>query len=83
MLTAAEWARNGKDNQYLWPHERLIKVYNMLQSLQVELDDVTNEFIKPEFTRLTQELFLEVSHERRAYIGDRLNEIGDNRPGVN
>jgi hypothetical protein len=82
-LEAAEWARRGRLEAHLWPHERLQPVYEMCQRLQPDLSAVEQEFIRPEADRLLAEIAdPATSHQRRAIIGDRLAAIGDPRPGV-
>jgi formylglycine-generating enzyme required for sulfatase activity len=80
---ADQWEQSGRNRAFLWPHERLRLVYAMLERLKSDLDEVTRDFIKLEFERLMDEISdLTTNHRRRALIGDRLAEIGDNRPGV-
>ncbi|GAA0421092.1 hypothetical protein GCM10010160_56220 [Acrocarpospora corrugata] len=79
---AADWDRAGRPDTFLWPHERLIMAEAMVQNLDPELDPVIEEFIIPEVTRILTELEGDSTHQRRASLGDRLFEIGDNRPGV-
>jgi formylglycine-generating enzyme required for sulfatase activity len=68
----------------LWLHERLQMVYAMLERLgSPKLDPLVQEFIRPEFERLIEEINTpQTTHFRRAAIGDRLAVIGDTRPGV-
>src|SRR6266704_58442 len=79
---AQDWDRSGRQETFLWPHERLSIVDGMLANLDPELDDVVAEFIVPESSRLIEELQGACSHERRAAIGDRLASIGDPRLGT-
>jgi HEAT repeat protein len=74
---AAEWAQNGRDDAFRWPHERLEPVYAMVARLGTSLDPVTAEFVEPEHERLVpllRDAALE-SH-RRQNIVDRLVAIG-------
>ena len=86
QVAAREWERAGYDPTHLWPHERLAPVQETLTRLGVErirLDEPTRSFLRPEAERLLEELELSAtSHYRRAEIGDRLDRIGDPRPGV-
>jgi hypothetical protein len=83
---AAEWHRSGRDATYLWPHERLVPAHQALDQLRIDrtmLVEPVKSFIRPEDERLLEELERpETSHYRRAEIGDRLDRIGDPRPGV-
>lgn len=80
---AIDWECSGRASTFLWPHERLVLVHAMIANLDPELDEVVRDFVIPESTRLLAELDGACSHERRAAIGDRLDRIGDTRPGVN
>jgi formylglycine-generating enzyme required for sulfatase activity/energy-coupling factor transporter ATP-binding protein EcfA2 len=85
VRTAADdWARSGRQRTFLWPHERLNLVYDVLARLNhPPLDEITSEFIRPEAERLIVEINDPATlHARRVAIGDRLAEIGDPRPGV-
>jgi len=86
QAAAAEWERSGRDASHLWPHERLAPVHDMLSRLGMDratLDEPARSFLRPEAERLLEELERpETSHYRRAEIGDRLDRIGDPRPGV-
>jgi energy-coupling factor transporter ATP-binding protein EcfA2 len=80
---AREWEKKGRDKTYLWLHERLEPVTQMIHRLKPELSPLINDFIRPESERLIAEIHLdETTHLRRAYIGDRLVEIGDPRRGI-
>ncbi|MHB8629490.1 MAG: formylglycine-generating enzyme family protein [Aggregatilineales bacterium] len=80
---ANEWERSERNKAFLWPHERLLLAYAMQARLKPDLDEMTRDFLKPELDRLMDEINdPTTNHRRRASIGDRLAEIGDNRPGV-
>jgi hypothetical protein len=83
---AAEWERAGRDPSHLWPHERLVLAQQMAAQLGIDpamLAEPLKSFLRAEAERLLEELErLETSHYRRAEIGDRLDRIGDPRPGV-
>lgn len=85
-VDAADWEKNGRASKYLWGHDRLMDVSTALARLGMErkeLDTVCWEFIRPEAERLLAELENpETSHNRRAWIGDRLAEIVDPRSGI-
>jgi formylglycine-generating enzyme required for sulfatase activity len=83
---AADWDGDERARKHLWTHEKLLDVDAALARLGVgvaELDEACREFIRPEAERLLAELEDPCTpHNRRAWIGDRLAEIGDPRPGV-
>ncbi|HEX2620284.1 MAG TPA: HEAT repeat domain-containing protein, partial [Phototrophicaceae bacterium] len=75
---AAEWNSNNRHKDYLWTHERLAPVYQMLERLHPHLDEIATTFIQPEIDRLMKEYYAEEMPEhRRQSIIDRLVEIGD------
>jgi hypothetical protein len=87
METAAsEWDRRRRSAHYLWPQERLAPVYESLNRVGRARDAVpepARSFLRPEWERLVLELEEPATtHERRAAIGDRLDQLGDPRPGV-
>jgi hypothetical protein len=80
---AARWDKQGRPKILLWPHERLLLVEHMIESLRPELNNVERTFVRPEIERLKEELESPTTnHYRRAEIGDRLASISDSRPGV-
>jgi formylglycine-generating enzyme required for sulfatase activity len=83
---AAEWERSGRAATHLWPHERLVPIHDALARFGVDpagLREPARTFLRPEAERLLEELeHPGTSHYRRAEIGDRLDRIGDPRPGV-
>jgi formylglycine-generating enzyme required for sulfatase activity len=86
-LAAEEWKRNARQDSYRWPDERLRPVYQMIERLEVdqarEFDATELEFIRHESDRLLEEIQNpDTPHIRRSWIGERLNMIGDPRPGV-
>ena len=73
------------DRDLLWPDSRLqllTRALHLLGTDESELDEVVRTFVRPERERLVKELTFAVNHVRRAWIGDRLAELGDPRPGV-
>jgi formylglycine-generating enzyme required for sulfatase activity len=77
------WADNDYHDAYLWPEERLRPVREMIARVQAELSELEQEFIRPEFDRLLEEINLpDTTHQRRSWIGGRLCTLGDRRPGV-
>ena len=86
QAAAAEWERSERNASHLWPHERLVPVQDTLSRLAIDratLPEPARSFLRPEAERLLEELERpETSHYRRAEIGDRLDRIGDPRPGV-
>ncbi|MEN8260983.1 MAG: SUMF1/EgtB/PvdO family nonheme iron enzyme [Pseudomonadota bacterium] len=80
---AAEWERGGRPEANLWPHERLLKVYEMQQRLRPSLSASESDFVRLEADRLLEKLEdPDLSHQQRERIGARLAEIGDPRPGI-
>jgi formylglycine-generating enzyme required for sulfatase activity len=68
---------------FLWPHERLLPVSQMLELMRPKLKPHEKEFVCPESERLLEEIdHKATTHKERAKIGDRLAKIGDTRPGV-
>ena len=82
-LAAAEWEKEGRKKHFLWPHERLLPVSQMVERMRPVLNPTEQEFVRPESERLLEEINRPATtHQQRAKIGDRLAEIGDPRPGV-
>jgi hypothetical protein len=83
---AAEWVHFDRDRNLRWPHERLNLVFEAAERLGIDrsaVEEPLKTFIRPESEWLFEELLRpETTHYRRAEIGDRLNRIGDSRPGV-
>lgn len=83
---AAEWQHAQCDQSHLWPHERLVLVHAALARLQTSAGNLAEpgrSFLRPEAERLLEEIARQdTTHYRRAEIGDRLDKIGDQRPGV-
>lgn len=79
-----EWQQRNKDNAFLWPHERLVFVYEMLDRLDhIQLSPLVRDFIRPEQERLIEEIEdISTSHTRRSSIGQRLDIISDSRAGI-
>jgi formylglycine-generating enzyme required for sulfatase activity len=73
------------DHELLWPDSRLEEAARMLGLLLVEPDKMSStvkDFLRPERERLLDELNLPIDHSSRARVGDRLAELGDQRPGI-
>ncbi len=80
---AAWWAIHNRQPAYLWPDERLQPVYQMQGRLSPELNEVEKEFIRSEFDRLLEKIDNPATtHRRRSAIGERIDRLGDRRPGV-
>lgn len=80
---AVWWDGHSRQAAYLWPDERLQPVYQMQARLSLALNPAEQEFIRLEFDRLMEEIDRsETPHRRRSWIGERLNTLGDHRPGV-
>jgi formylglycine-generating enzyme required for sulfatase activity len=73
------------DRDLLWPDSRLQEAERMLRLLSIDDDQLSSlerDFLRPEKERLCAELELPITHARRAWIGNRLAELGDPRPGT-
>jgi len=82
-LAAAEWDKQDRATHFLWPHERLLLVSQMVKRLRPNLNTLEVDFIRPESERLLEEIdHAATTHQQRVKMGDRLAEIGDARPGV-
>jgi formylglycine-generating enzyme required for sulfatase activity len=82
-LATQEWDKHDRAKPYLWLHERLLPVSQMLNRLRPTLNSLEKEFVRPESERRLEEIANPVtSHQQRAKIGGRLAEISDPRPGV-
>lgn len=84
---AREWYTNNLSDAFLWPDERLKPVHKMIERLEFDrtrdLSEIEREFIHREFDRLLEELeYINTTHKRRSWIGERLDALGDKRPGV-
>ncbi len=84
VRTAAEWwNKYGRKPEFLWPDERLKPVYEMQKRLEPNWNEHEKEFIRLEVERLWEEIENpNTSHRRRSWIGERLDTLGDPRPGV-
>lgn len=82
-LAPEEWERSGRNDAFIWPHERLAPVYALIERVNPDLDATTRAFIRPEIERLLEELNEPATSPiQRAVIGERLAQIGDTRLGV-
>lgn len=80
---ALDWHNKGRPDFLRWNHERLKLVYDMLERQNLDLNATEEDFIEPESERLLRELQnITTTHHRRAWIGDRLADIGDPRPNI-
>lgn len=84
VRTAAEWwSKHERKPEYLWLDERLKPVYEMQKRLEPDWAEHEKEFIRLEVERLWEEIENpDTSHRRRSWIGERLDTLGDPRPGV-
>jgi hypothetical protein len=83
-MAAAEWNREGRRGEFLWPDKRLMQTWAMIETLQPEFSETEQSFVRP-FDRSGVMNELDnptTSHERRASIGDYLARNGDPRQGV-
>ena len=75
---AREWAASGRRPDYLWSHERLQPFLAAQQKLELHLDDLVRDFVRPESDRLLDELKqAHVPDHRRNSAVARLVEIGE------
>jgi hypothetical protein len=82
-LAAAEWDEQGRAPHFLWPHERLVYIGEMVERMSPKLSVLEHEFVRPESERLLEKINqTSTTHQQRTKLGDRLSEIGDPRPGV-
>jgi hypothetical protein len=80
---AAIWDEHDRSSDYLWLGERGEEMRNMITRLNPNLNEVEKAFARPESEHLMDEIRqMEPNHLRRAAISERLNYIGDTRPGV-
>ncbi len=82
-----DWKKSGRHDQLRWKHERLNYTRDLLTKAdllsQMERDADIADFLTPEAELLLKELREpHTSHTRRAEIGNRLDHIGDSRPGI-
>lgn len=73
---AAEWDRSGRREHFLWPHERLEPVYAMRDRIDLALEPVVADFIRPEFERITTAMSVGLSDVRERALIERLRELG-------
>ncbi len=83
---ARTWIARQKSPSYLWSHERVREAAVALRQLgsEVALSDEEREFLGPiDPAAMLAELERPATgHRRRALIGERLDALGDPRPGV-
>ena len=80
---ARQWQLNNFSDDFLWIGKQLQSAQDLVNDLQPELDDIEQDFIRPEQERLLLEIEQpDTPHYRRAQISERLNEISDNRQGI-
>ena len=80
------WHDKQEAPAYLWSHERVHEVASVLEHLgvQVVLSEYERKFLGPiEAAAVLAEIeHPDTSHRRRAFLGERLDVLGDKRPGV-
>jgi HEAT repeat protein len=74
---AREWAEAGRADAYLWQHERLVPVYEMVERLRPSVDPVLSAFTRPEHERLLVPFRSSLEGYQRQNIVDRLVTIGE------
>jgi hypothetical protein len=75
-IAATEWDRNGRRPDFLWSHERLEPVYALRERMEVEFDEVTAEFIRPEYERVGEAIRAQTQYFRQRPHIERLAAIG-------
>jgi formylglycine-generating enzyme required for sulfatase activity len=85
---ARRWRDTG-DDVHLWRQERMDRFHAVLDErpeLDAELDDdraLYERFLRDEWLRIAEWVVVrDLDHHTRRDYGDRLNELGDPRPGV-
>ena len=77
------WEESGRNDDYLWSESRLKPIRDEINKRKQLLKQIEISFIAPEQVHLLQELEkINTTHIRRQSIGQRLNRIGDLRPGI-
>ncbi|MCI0711397.1 MAG: formylglycine-generating enzyme family protein [Chloroflexi bacterium] len=77
------WEDNDRADDFLWMGRQLDDARTVASRLQPALNSSERAFLKPEHERLLDDIHNPATtHYRRVRIGDRLNELGDTRPGV-
>ncbi|OAI48271.1 hypothetical protein AYO44_07515 [Planctomycetaceae bacterium SCGC AG-212-F19] len=80
---AALWASKGRLDAYLWMGERLKDARVAVARKSPTLNETEFEFLRSEVDRLMDVVNdARTGHFQRSQIGDRLDLIGDTRPGV-
>jgi HEAT repeat protein len=75
---AREWSDAGRADAYLWQHERLVPVYEMIARLEPALDPLLDAFTRPEHERLLATFGSpRLEAYRRQNLIDRLVTIGE------
>lgn len=80
------WIERRRNPNYLWSHERVREATGAILQLSQEviLSDAEQAFLGPIHPNemLAEREQPETTHRRRALIGERLDVLGDPRPGV-
>ena len=83
---ARTWLEHNKSPHYLWSHERVRELVLTLRrpGPRLSLSAGEEEFLGPidSVAMLVELERPETTHKRRALIGERLDTLGDPRPGV-
>jgi len=80
-------AKEWRNNKFPLPsHDQIAPFYNALNTLDLrweDLEEPLKTYTEPETNRLLRELDdTNTSHQRRAFIGERLATLGDPRKGI-
>lgn len=80
---ARQWEVNNFSEDFLWVGKQLQSALDLVETLQPKLNNLEQDFLRPEQERLLIEIENDATpHYRRAQISERLNEIGDERYGI-
>lgn len=80
---SVEWELRGRPSTMQWPYQKIVQARSMIARRQPSLNQRERDFILPENNRLIEQFKnLELNHQQRCEIGERLALIGDHRPGV-
>ena len=81
---AADWLTSGRSAGHQWSHERVREAVDALRPIVGELSLEEQAFLGPvdPEAMLAELERRETTHKRRLLIGERLDVLGDPRPGV-
>jgi HEAT repeat protein len=78
QVAVRDWEEHGRSDAYLWRHERLEPVYQMVARLEPPLSEAMRTFIRPEYERVIESFQSpDTAPYRRQTDADRLLAIGE------